>query len=154
MLQQVRTVTLGAYENQAYPFDRLVDALDLSWDPSRNALFDVWAVLHNARVYDHMQPQELGELKVRMYEWTEHPITKFDVMFHFIETGASIQLMIEYNTDILERKEVEKMGQEMEEIIGFMIKNASSGIREIDELLQEEQLQTVRSRNLLKLKNY
>src|SRR5690606_19365535 len=47
LLREVKGVTLGGYEHQVYPFDALVEDLDLSRDMSRNALFDVMIVLQN-----------------------------------------------------------------------------------------------------------
>ena len=47
LLEKVKQVTLGAYEHQVYPFDELVDELQLNRDMSRSALFDVMIVLQN-----------------------------------------------------------------------------------------------------------
>ena len=48
LLENIKQVTLGAYAHQAYPFDDLVQDLNLQRDRSRNPLFDVSVVLHNA----------------------------------------------------------------------------------------------------------
>ena len=161
LLRQVKEVTLGAYEHQAYPFDLLIDTLNISWDPGRNALFDVWIVLHNAKVFDDRKEQNLGELKVSMYEWSENLHTKFDLLFHFIEAGEELQVMIEFNTDIIDRKYAGDLGMQLEEIINYVIKDPGTKIREISEYLDkveqetmEEHLQMIRDRNLMKLKNY
>jgi non-ribosomal peptide synthetase component F len=42
LYQKVKENTLGAYTHQVYPYDELVDALNLTRDMSRNPLFDVW----------------------------------------------------------------------------------------------------------------
>ncbi|WP_343858175.1 condensation domain-containing protein, partial [Fulvivirga kasyanovii] len=41
LLDKVKETTLEGYNHQVYPFDRLVDELDLSRDMSRSPLFDV-----------------------------------------------------------------------------------------------------------------
>src|SRR5262249_54837762 len=48
LLDTVRVSATEAYEHQAYPFDRLVDELDLQRDPSRSPMFDVVVVMQNA----------------------------------------------------------------------------------------------------------
>lgn len=39
-LEEVKETTLGAYEHQNYPFEELVDKVQVSRDLSRNPLFD------------------------------------------------------------------------------------------------------------------
>ncbi len=43
LLSRVKQITLDAYAHQAYPFDALIEELDLQRDLSRSALFDVIA---------------------------------------------------------------------------------------------------------------
>ena len=40
-LSEIRETCLKAYENQEYPFEELVEAVDVQRDMSRNPLFDV-----------------------------------------------------------------------------------------------------------------
>jgi non-ribosomal peptide synthetase component F len=47
-LAEVRENSLQAFDNQDYQFEMLVDRLNLARDLSRNPLFDVMFVLHNA----------------------------------------------------------------------------------------------------------
>lgn len=46
-LDQVKQNTMDAYEHQLYPFDKLVDELDIKRDPGHHPLFDVMVVLQN-----------------------------------------------------------------------------------------------------------
>ncbi len=46
-LQEVKEMSLEAYEHQEYPFECLVNDLDQSHDASRNPLFDVMSRLQN-----------------------------------------------------------------------------------------------------------
>jgi non-ribosomal peptide synthetase component F len=47
VLRAVRTTTLDAYSHQLYPFDRVVEDLELKRVPGRNPLFDVGFTLQN-----------------------------------------------------------------------------------------------------------
>ncbi|WP_449600898.1 amino acid adenylation domain-containing protein [Paenibacillus sp. Marseille-Q9583] len=46
-LQEIKMTTLNAFENQDYPFDHLVHALDVKPDASRNPLFDAMFIYEN-----------------------------------------------------------------------------------------------------------
>ncbi|WP_157243996.1 condensation domain-containing protein, partial [Paenibacillus elgii] len=46
-VQEVKETSLKAFENQDYPFEALVDKLDLKRDMSRHPLFDTMFVLQN-----------------------------------------------------------------------------------------------------------
>ena len=49
---RIKETTLTAYEHQHYPFDRLVEELDLKRDTTRNALFDIMLTLQNVTEND------------------------------------------------------------------------------------------------------
>ena len=48
LLQQVRDVTLGAHAHQDLPFEKLLEALHIDRDQSRNPLFQVMLLVQNA----------------------------------------------------------------------------------------------------------
>jgi hypothetical protein len=56
-LKEVRKTTLGAFENQEYPFEELVEKVKVKRDTSRNPLFDVMFMLQNI---DNNEPVELA----------------------------------------------------------------------------------------------
>ncbi|WP_308424187.1 condensation domain-containing protein, partial [Pedobacter psychrotolerans] len=108
LLKEVRELTLSAYDHQVYPFDELVEALQLQRDMSRNPLFDVMMVLQNTDVYTlHKDP---AVLKVRSYQQRATSIgSKFDLQFTFFESGDGLDLQLEYNTDLYERATMDRM---------------------------------------------
>ncbi|MCY9517807.1 condensation domain-containing protein, partial [Paenibacillus apiarius] len=46
-LEEVKETSLGAFENQDYPFEELVEKLQVTRDLSRNPLFDTMFALQN-----------------------------------------------------------------------------------------------------------
>ncbi|MFP3830836.1 condensation domain-containing protein, partial [Pseudomonas sp. SIMBA_021] len=80
-LKEVKENALKAYENQDYPFDELVEKLDINRDMSRSALFDTMFVLQNLEFAD----DHFKNLKFETFE-TKTKIAKFDLTLSAIET--------------------------------------------------------------------
>ncbi|MCP5048919.1 MAG: hypothetical protein GY940_17240, partial [bacterium] len=78
-LQEVKENTLMAFENQQYPFSRLLEILDLSKDRSRNPLFDAAFILRKID-RDPAQPGETGKLTPNTPGYI-NKTAKFDLTF-------------------------------------------------------------------------
>ena len=81
LLQRVREVTLGAYEHQDLPYEKLLEELRPPRDLSRNPLFQVLFVLHNTP----QQVPELPGLSVDPLE-IDPGTARFDITLEFWET--------------------------------------------------------------------
>ena len=104
LLYRIRRTTTEAFEHQAYPFDRLVNELNLERDTSRSPLFDVMLVLHN-----NEQPQIAMEgLQVRPL-CIELPVSRFDITFHFFETGSEVTATVEYATALFREERIRRL---------------------------------------------
>ncbi|WP_406826315.1 amino acid adenylation domain-containing protein [Pedobacter sp. KACC 23697] len=117
VLSMVRSVTLGAYDHQSYPFDELIDSLSLERDMGRSPLFDVLLVLQNTDGLAGIEAVEGGDLQVRAYSGGEHLISKFDLSFYFTENGSGLDLGIEYNSDLYDRSTVCRLGAHLEQLL-------------------------------------
>lgn len=105
LLEQVRQITLAAYEHQHYPFDQLVDDLALKRELDRSPLFDVMLALQNA--------QDADKLQYPGWEISEYPlepeVSKFDLTIEVWETGNVIQGIFEYNTTLFAKARIQRM---------------------------------------------
>ncbi|NML37862.1 amino acid adenylation domain-containing protein [Chitinophaga sp. G-6-1-13] len=107
LLQLVKTTTLEAYSHQAFPFDKLVEELELHRDMSRNSLFDVMLSLQQTAA---AQPAgKFDSLEVNAYDDTTHVISKFDLTFNMEAMGNGMLLSLEYSLDIFNRDTIERM---------------------------------------------
>ena len=100
LLQQVRDVTVLAYEHQRYPFDKLVDELDLPRDVSRSPLFDVTVQLLNLSLGE--APGDLAgpagiALTPLLADWRS---SQFDLSFFFQEQPDGLLGILEYNSGL------------------------------------------------------
>jgi len=100
LLGRVRETALGAFANQALPFDRLVQALNPPRDPSRNPLFQAMFALQNAPA----PPAELAGLTLEPLPHDNHA-TRFDLELSLwpAAEGAGLQGALTYAESLFER---------------------------------------------------
>ena len=92
-LDELRAMTLGAFENQDYPFEELVEALGGPRDPGRNPLFDVQLVLN-----DMAAPRpDRNDLTICAVDG-ETAIAKFDLSWIVRPVGDALACELEYST--------------------------------------------------------
>ncbi|WP_160672477.1 non-ribosomal peptide synthetase [Clostridium sp. C8-1-8] len=126
-LQEVKQNALSAYDNQEYQFDKLVEALKLRRDSSRNALFDTVFVLQNT---------DSGEisfdgLRIKPYEF-KSTISKFDITLEAKEKGKEIIFKLEYCTKLFKRDTIERLKEHFINILKAVTANQEILISEID----------------------
>ena len=103
-LQEVKEMSLEAYEHQEYPFECLVNDLDQSHDASRNPLFDVMLVLQNNETnHAHFGHSKLTHIQPKSVT------AKFDLSFIIEEDRDDYTINIEYNTDLYHSETVRHM---------------------------------------------
>ncbi|MDZ5669805.1 non-ribosomal peptide synthetase [Bacillus stercoris] len=104
-LQEVRETALEAYEHQDYPFEELVDKLELTRDMSRNPLFDVMFVLQNM----DQESLDLDELCLKPAANDGHQTSKFDLTLYAQEQPHGLlTFQMEFSTDLYKKKTIEK----------------------------------------------
>lgn len=133
LLQQVKDGTLRAYENQDYPFEKLVEDLHLEHSLSRNPLFDIMFILHNAE--RDMKSQE--GFSIQRYD-IKNDQSKFDLLLEAFEQEDRIELSIEYNTSLFRRATMERIASWYQTIITSALQDAGRSIRQMNLTSKEE----------------
>ena len=90
-LQKVKANTLEAFENQDYPFEKLVDNIMIKRDTSRNPLFDIMFVLQNIQLVN----LELPGLLPGAYNY-ESNVSRLDLTLIAVETDEGVSFVCEY----------------------------------------------------------
>jgi tyrocidine synthetase-3 len=147
LLGHVKQVTLDAYQHHVYPFDELVDNLDLQRDMSRSALFDVMVILQNNESDGGNALENIGDLSVNHYEGGEVLISKFDLEFNFIEVGEGLHLMLAYNSDIYTASTIERLTRHLEQLLYAITRDPLKPIKQLDYLDKEEKRQLLSTFN-------
>ncbi|UJR87255.1 MULTISPECIES: non-ribosomal peptide synthetase [Sandaracinus] len=103
LLSTVRAKCLAAYDRQDTPFETLVERLTLPKDGARNPVFDA--------VFTLQAPfGEVSDGTIRIGEVELDSTTaKFDLTMIARERGATIDIAIEYSTDLFRGDRIERM---------------------------------------------
>ena len=95
-LNEMKEVCLKAYENQEYPFEDLVEVVDVTRNLSRNPLFDVMFVLQN----NEIAKGELDDINAVNGIEFENTVSKFDITLNATVNETGIYLNFEYCSDL------------------------------------------------------
>jgi non-ribosomal peptide synthetase component F len=112
VLRRVREVTLGAYEHQDVPFEKLVEELSPERDLGGSPLFQVKILLENASA----QNLNLPNLQVRSFQ-SEHSIAKLDLTLFLINAPDAIRGQLEYDTDVFTRHGAERITEQYKTLL-------------------------------------
>ncbi|WP_298739283.1 amino acid adenylation domain-containing protein, partial [uncultured Chitinophaga sp.] len=132
LLEHTSQVTLGAYEHQVYPFDQLVNELELAKDMSRNALFDVMIVLQNNEFSFASAVEAPETLKISRYTGINSEASKFDLLFEFFETGETILVVLRYNTDLYTEVTISRMADHLQRLMEALIAQPLTPLKQLN----------------------
>lgn len=133
-LAQVRRACLEAFEHQEYPFDRLVDDLNVERDLSRSPVFDVMMILQNQ---DDAAPTFEG---VRSSLLADHTGTsKVDITLCCKDMGDEIWVNLEYNTDLFCADRMQRMAGHFARLIDSILAEPVRPISQLDYLTASEE---------------
>ena len=136
LLQHEKEVILEAYENQLYPFDELIDKLQLKRDRSKALLFDILIVLHNQTKLNKEEDEKLVDLYIKPYASTRKT-SQFDLSFRFSD-NERLFLEINYNTDIYEKSFIEKVFTHFEALVSQLITKPETKLELVDFLSEDD----------------
>ena len=103
ILARVRDTALGAYANQDFPFDKLVETMHSTRDHSSAPLVQVLFNLPNAPI---------GEINVHGLSWVPFEVDSRSAQFDLsltIETEVARKAYLTFNTDLFDRQTAERM---------------------------------------------
>ena len=142
LIKKVKENCLQAFENQEYPFDRLIKKLDIQKDTSRNALFDVLFTYHNA-AYPTMK---FGKINAKCYT-PKTNISKFDISLEAIFEEEILNLKFEYCTKLFTESFIENMSIHYINILNSILNNVQIKISDIELTSQKEKAKILRKTN-------
>ncbi|MNW53797.1 Gramicidin S synthase 2 [compost metagenome] len=131
-VSELKANSLKAFENQDYPFDLLVERLNIKRDLNSNPLFDVVFTLQNGNI-DKIECEEL----ILSYEDIQFDTSKFYLTLFAQQKNGQLLLSMEYLTKLFNKETIEHMMNNYLKIIKIMLKDESISLKEISIIDQE-----------------
>jgi len=135
-LENIKHLTLSAFENQDYPFDRLVETLEeqgiIRREMNRNPLFDSMFALHNHDPFADTA-DENQTIESLPDEFTVmNPTAKFDLLFNAVEHNGALKMVLDYSTALFKPETIQKISGYFLEILRQVLEEPTIRIKDID----------------------
>jgi tyrocidine synthetase-3 len=134
-LKDLREKTMAAFENQEYPFEKLVEDLVnrklLIRDASRNPLFDTMFAMQNFRESSSTLPETgMSGLKIKAYEF-ETPVSRVDLFLIGTEVDDLVRMRLEYSAALFKPSTAEEITRYYMEILEQILENKEIKLKDI-----------------------
>jgi amino acid adenylation domain-containing protein len=134
LLKRVRLVTIGAYEHQDLPFDRLVEALQPERDTSYQPLIQTMFIQLNVPIPD-IPGSGITWLPFEL----DFGQSRFDLTLEMNQTAKGLEGRIEYATDLFAAATIARMAAQYQKLLESILQNPDSQLCELSILPEAEQ---------------
>ncbi|MCP4153131.1 MAG: AMP-binding protein, partial [bacterium] len=141
-LEEVKRNTLGAFQNQEYPFGELVEKLDPGKKIGRNPIYDVELVLQNFE----MPTLEAEGLRFIPYE-TELKNSQVDITMTTVEATDTLTFMLNYCSDLFKKETMERFFTHFLNILENVGDSRKIPLCEIEMMTEKERNQIIEEFN-------
>jgi amino acid adenylation domain-containing protein len=137
LLDRVREMTLGAYEHQDLPFEKLVEVLQPERSLSYTPLFQVMFVLQNAP----LSRLELPDLTIAPFKLAQ-VTARFDLTLQMEETATGLTGELIYNRDLFDAGTIERMAAHLHILLAGIVANPKQQVAKLPLIsaVEEQQL--------------
>jgi len=133
LLAQVREVTLGAYAHQDLPFEKLVEALNLPRDRSRNPLFQVMFILQSIPD-DKLQLNKMAPELLK----ADTETAQSDLILELLETPHGLAGSVSYAADLFETETITRLIGHFQTLLEGVVTCSKARLSELPLLSESE----------------
>ncbi len=140
---EVKNTTLGAYENQLVPFEKVVDHVVRERDMSKTPLVQVSLTLQNQ---ENTETLDFGEIALSNYDFG-YETSKLDLSLYMSETEAGMSVTIEYCSDLFTKETINRLFAHYATLLSAVSNEPDLPIKELRMLSNEEEVYLLESLN-------
>ncbi|WDV92904.1 non-ribosomal peptide synthetase/type I polyketide synthase [Brevibacillus parabrevis] len=138
LLQAVKQTISAALDHQDYPFEELINNLDIQRDLSRNPLFETMFSFRD--VYD--KTDQIGGVQ-EITSFYKHKTAMFSIRFTAWEEGPQIGCEIEYSTKLFAKETMERMARYFAQIMQQAVAEPEAALAKVEIMSGQEQQQVL-----------
>ncbi|WP_019925197.1 non-ribosomal peptide synthetase [Nocardia sp. BMG111209] len=144
LLEQVRTKSLAAYENQDVPFELLVEMLNPARSAARHPLFQVSLAFQN----NTLPVLDLSGVRIEPYEAVT-ATARLDLFVSIADdpAGETWSGLVEFATDLYDRSTIEAMADRYRRVLRLLVSDPDAPVGTIDVLGTGERTSILRHWN-------
>ncbi|MCE7996681.1 MAG: non-ribosomal peptide synthase/polyketide synthase [Roseivirga sp.] len=135
-LSMLKSNTLTCLENQDYPYEELIEDLQVERDTSRNPLFDVMFSYQNYQE-TKLEIPDLTLSQLPNYQ----AISKFDLTLFVFEKEGRLKLDVEYASELFKEETIQRFISNFEQIVSAVIRDVNTPLKDIEILTKQEKEQ-------------
>ncbi|CAH0316009.1 non-ribosomal peptide synthetase [Peribacillus sp. Bi134] len=135
--KEVKENSIKAYENQSYPFEALIEKIDVRRAASRNPMFDV---MFNMVDIETESMNEFDGFILKKYN-DEYRTSKFDLTLNVTQSDKTLRFTLEYCTKLFNKETIERLGKHFIRVLENVMDNTEVELNQIDLLTEEEKVQ-------------
>lgn len=149
LYNKVKETTLSAFDNQMYPFDLLVEDLDVNYDAGRNKIFDIILVLQNTE--ENIEDLIISDAGVDLLYEIENTVSKFDLDINFKEYNNCLSFQVSYNTDVYDCEMIKELLKHYKSLVDSLLSDTENVIGSVKYLSNQEETQLLQEFNSTKV---
>ncbi|AKQ66003.1 Non-ribosomal peptide synthetase [Myxococcus hansupus] len=143
LLAQVRERTLGAYEHQDVPFEKLVEHLQPERSLGRSPLFQVLFVLQNAPVGQLALPS----LSIKPQGLVGTEAARFELSLNLGESPEGFSGTLQFNTDLFSKATASRLVAHLERLLESVVSAPAQRLSDVSLLAEAERQQVLEDWN-------
>lgn len=121
------------YDNQEFPFEELIEELNVDRDPSRNPFIDIVFVMQSSDNFI----VELTGLKISKLS-CQHKVAKYDLQCTAFLKGDELELIFEYNSSLFKESSIKRMGNYFIQLASQVKEKLNEKVFRLDLMTKEE----------------
>ncbi|MED0753067.1 non-ribosomal peptide synthetase [Bacillus amyloliquefaciens] len=135
-LEEVKRQTLDAFENQDYPFDRLVEKLNVQRETTGKSLFNTMFVFQNIEFHEIRHDECTFKVKER-----NPGVSLYDLMLTVEDAGQQIEMHFDFKPGQFEKDTIEQITRHYVSILKSLVKQPEMTLSSVPMLSETERYQ-------------